>query len=142
MLADLDWKRKLTTPAGRRIPSRLALKPNRNSTGSGKRPTEEIGGDMVTKLPRLEAAQVREHDDADSLVRIALNTARKSLHSSTVIVEQPSELLPGDDDSVSVVLALIGCLGVFREHLLQRIRGQEFALLGQGFIPAIKILYG
>ena len=53
---------------------------------------EQVGGDVVAEFPRLVRIQIRQYDDADSIVWVALDAAGKSLHTSSVVVEQPAKL--------------------------------------------------
>ena len=54
-----------------------------NSTDGGKGLVEKIGGDMVTHLLGFELLRF-ESATVHTLARIALDTTRKSFHSSTV----------------------------------------------------------
>src|SRR5215813_224006 len=69
-------------------------------------------------------------------VRVSLDAAREPLDASSVVVEQFGELLPRDDDAITMMLSLVFCFGVFREHLLERIRIEQFAWMSQSLVPS------
>ena len=74
---------------------------------------------MMAEVPTLDGTQVRQYDDAKLFLWVALKRGRESIHTASVVVEQPSESVR-DYDSVTIILIAISrCLGINGEHLLE-----------------------